>query len=132
MSKYPNNLCGFCGAPGHTSNTCKATIAKSIGKPIGYANPDVLEKLKQGTLSIGFIHRMPFNTEYPGKSVAAVPLYVSFSHVYAGTPRTTKAKKLRQAYEEGKAFRQPEIDRLKAEIAELKRQLSEQQQKETA
>ncbi|WP_124572572.1 hypothetical protein [Herminiimonas sp. KBW02] len=45
---------------------------------------------------------------------------------------TTEAKKIRQAYEEGKAFRQPEIDQLKAEIVELKRQLSEQQQKEPA
>ncbi|MBF8177217.1 hypothetical protein [Herminiimonas contaminans] len=45
---------------------------------------------------------------------------------------TTEARKIRQAYEEGKAFRQPEIDRLKAEIVELKRQLSEQQQKESA
>lgn len=45
---------------------------------------------------------------------------------------TTEAKKIRQAYEEGKAFMQPEIERLKAEILELKRQLSEQQQKETA
>lgn len=44
---------------------------------------------------------------------------------------TTEVRKIRQAYEEGKAFRQPEIDRLKAEIVELKRQLSEQQQKET-
>lgn len=45
---------------------------------------------------------------------------------------TSEVRRLRQAYAEGKAYMQPEIDRLKAEIAELKRQLQEQQQKEAA
>lgn len=44
----------------------------------------------------------------------------------------TEARKIRQVYEEGKAFMKPDIERLKAEIAELKRQLSEQKTKESA
>lgn len=126
MSKYLINLFGFCGASGHKSNTRKPSIGNTFNKPVGYVNPHVLEKFKRGSLTICFIHPTPFNTEYPGKSVAAVPVYDNPHHAVAETTRTSQVQKIRQGYEEGKASMRPEIKLLKAEIVELKRQLSEQ------
>lgn len=43
---------------------------------------------------------------------------------------TTEARKIRQAYDDGKAFMKPEIEALKKRVAELERQLEETKAKE--
>lgn len=52
-------------------------------QPVGYINPDVLAKLKRGTLSAAPLRAAPFKTEYTGMAVEAVPVYDALSPAVA-------------------------------------------------